>query len=165
MWRTASVSPQSNQQQTGIKSAMLSILLHSVTHVSVFPLGVVIIRLSIRGALFTHPCFWPRVKEGAAYFPPRAWRPEQSVVWPPEGSHALCCFNNRRAGWTKAFMEVKTKTFLLCYKLAQTRNKKGSHRNQFTWYDLGSENKEVEVGSISSVLSVGRSGSVCKGIL
>lgn len=47
-----------------------STLLRSVTHVSVFPLGVVIIRVSIRGALFTHPCFWLRVKEGAAIFHP-----------------------------------------------------------------------------------------------
>lgn len=127
MWRTASVSPQSNQQQTGINSAMLSILLHSVTHVSVFPLGVVIIRLSIRGALFAHPCFWPRVKEGAAYFPPRAWRPQQSVVLPPEGSHALCCFNNRRVSWTKTLTEVKQKPFSFVMSWLKLVTKQEAH--------------------------------------
>lgn len=76
-----------NQQQKGINSAIFSTLLRPVTHVSDFPLGVVIIRVSIRGALFTHPCFWLGVKEGADIF--HSERHHLSSLATREQSHSL----------------------------------------------------------------------------
>lgn len=87
---------------------IFSTLLRSVTHVSVFPLGVVIICVEGPFSLI-HAFGWESRRE--LPFSTPASRPEKCVVLPPEGSHALCCVHNRRASWAKTFMEVQQKPF------------------------------------------------------
>lgn len=63
--------------------ALISVfsLPYSATHVSVFPLGVVVLCVSIREALLTHPWPWLGVKEGAAIFHKAKWDVGAELHW------------------------------------------------------------------------------------
>lgn len=87
----------------------------TVTNVSVFPQGVVIIRVSVRGA-FSLIHSWVR---GSDIFPP-----EQCVFSPPGGS---LLHSQTQSELNKIFYRGPNRTFLLCYEPAQTRSKKEAH--------------------------------------
>lgn len=73
-----------------------SLFSHSVTHVSVFPLGVVVLCVSIGEALLTHPCpwLWATIFHHQADGAEPYWK---RSLQPPEGSHAVCCRYDRNA--------------------------------------------------------------------
>lgn len=48
-------------------------LSHSVTHVSVFPLSVVVLCVCVRAVLLTHPWPWLGLKGGTAIFHYTEW--------------------------------------------------------------------------------------------
>lgn len=77
-------------------------LSNSVTHMSFFPLGVVVLCVSSREAPLTHPWSWLGVNEGADIFHQAEWDVGAEPYWeksllPLEGSHALCCRYDCRA--------------------------------------------------------------------